>query len=53
MVSALESGGTLADYLQERHNRLKEERVREICNAIAQALDFMHDYGLLHGEIDL
>jgi hypothetical protein len=32
---------------------VKEERARDICNRIAQAIEFMHDYGIIIGQLDL
>lgn len=53
LVSELESGGTLSSYLAERKNIIKEERARDISHNIALAIDFMHDYNLIVGQLDM
>lgn len=52
LVTELEQGGTLQSYLSERNNLIKEERAKEIAQKLAQAIVYIHEYGILLGRLD-
>ena len=53
LVIELETGGTLFNWMAQNKNFIREERAREICVKIAHAIDFLHDYSIILGQIDI
>lgn len=53
MVLELESGGTLLQYITERKNFIPEQRCRVLAQKLAQGVEFLHEYGILIGKLDL
>jgi serine/threonine protein kinase len=53
LVIELETGSTLSSYMQERKNLIKEMRARDISHRVAQGIEYLHDFGILIGQLDL
>mmetsp|Transcript_30742 Transcript_30742/g.30231 ORF Transcript_30742/g.30231 Transcript_30742/m.30231 type:complete len:104 (+) Transcript_30742:1663-1974(+) len=46
-------GKDMFDYLQKRNFKISEKRAKEIANQIAEAISYMHNYGIVHRDIKL
>lgn len=46
-------GKDLFDYLKARDFNITEDRARDLCLQIAQAVQYMHQYGIVHRDIKL
>ena len=53
MVLQLECGGTLLQYTKERNNYIDERRCKDIALKLAQGIEFLHEYGILIGKLNL
>jgi serine/threonine protein kinase len=47
------SGGDLFEYLNKREFKITEDRARTISHQIANALFYLHTYGIAHRDIKL
>lgn len=46
-------GKDLFDYIQVRHFKLSEQRVKEIAYQIGLAIKYLHSYGIVHRDLKL
>ena len=52
-VFELENGGTLAEYTKEYQNIIPEARCKTIAQKLAQGIEFLHEYGIMIGKLNL
>ena len=53
MVMELEQGDTLHQYLSERRGILLEARAKSIAMKLAQGIEYLHEYGILIGKLNV
>ena len=46
-------GKDLFDYFNQRDLKISESRVKSIVYQIAQALKYLHDFGIIHRDLKL
>jgi serine/threonine protein kinase len=47
------SGGDMFDYLKRREFEISEDRARQMIHQIANAIYYMHSFGIVHRDIKL
>jgi len=46
-------GGDLYDYMLDRKFNISEDRARQLCHQIADAVSFLHKFGIVHRDLKL
>ena len=53
LILELLNGGDLFDYLEKRNFHISEERARELFKQIANAVAYIHQFGIVHRDLKI
>jgi len=53
IVTEFMKGGTLQDVISEQTGALPEESAKEICRALVDAIQYIHEQGYIHRDIKM